>query len=112
MEFFSPVFNFVIDKSNNRARKVMLIIISLFVIFLIDNIFGFSYYYNLNNKVNISSQIHSIVSDDKVDPAIKQRLDKLNNDILNHKSVRDFVYDSIANYDKSNDPIHFVLFYC
>jgi hypothetical protein len=100
MELFAPVFSFIIDKSNKKFQKALLITLSVLLLMFLDNVFGFTYYYNLNNKLDILSKIHSILKDNAVDTATKSKLTLLTTQILEHSSIKDKIWNLISYSDK------------
>jgi len=100
MEFFAPVFSFIVDKSNKKFQKAFLIIVIISILLFLDNVFGFTYYYNLSSKVDILSKIHSILKDNVLDLATKSKLKILTDQIIEHKSLKDKIWDLIYYNDK------------
>jgi len=111
MEFFAPLFNFVTDNTRRSLQKIMLVTFTLIVLLLLDNLFGFSYYYNLGHKVTIASQIHGILKDKDLDVQTRNQLLAINRQVLGHASLKDAVYNTLADYDKPTTFAHLLLFW-
>ena len=111
MEFFAPLFNFVTDNTRRSLQKIVLVSFTLLALLLLDNLFGFSYYYNLSHKVTIAAQIHGILKDKELDGQTRNQLMAINRQVLGHASLKDAVYNALADYDKPTTFVHLLLFW-
>jgi len=93
MDFISPIIHFLTDGSKRLSTKAMLVISFILLILLLDNIFGFSFYYNNDKKINQIKELNFILRDSSVTGILREKVDKLRNDLIFHKSIKDQIYD-------------------
>lgn len=104
MELINSIFVFFTDKTKKFSYKTIIILFSLILLVIIDNTLSFTYSYNASNKIEQIQKLNSIVSDTTLTSSEIDDLKDLRNDILNHKTWKDQLYNKIAEIDfKSKD---------
>jgi hypothetical protein len=73
-DFFEIVFNFLVDTSRKLVHKLVLLATVLVVLFLINNVFGFTYYYNTSRKIEQLKSISELLKDSTLPTAEKEFL--------------------------------------
>jgi hypothetical protein len=113
MEIFARFFDYVTDDTKKIIYKAATVTTFIVVLFLLDNTLGFSYYYNLNNKLALEQKITSLLKDTTFDKTEKSSLLRTRISILNHKSFKDYVWDNITspNLAYSDSRINLSIFF-
>jgi hypothetical protein len=73
-DFFEIVFNFLADSSKKLIHKFVVFGTVLIILFLINNIFGFTYYYNTSKKIEQLKSISELLKDSTLPVAERQYL--------------------------------------
>jgi hypothetical protein len=115
MDFFAPIFNFIIDSSKKLSYRAATVLLSFSILLLLDNIFGFSYYHNLDKKVELVNNINRALKDTSNSISDKRILIGLKEEIINHSSIKDNIYSFLSAknwhlYINFSDVSHIFLF--
>ncbi len=94
---FEKIVAFYTDRTKKMSVKAGIAIIILIIIFFINDFSGFTYYYNINQKISNVEQINNVLSKNNLDYKTKQKLLNVQNEILNRKNVFEKTYDFISN---------------
>ncbi|WP_028891146.1 hypothetical protein [Tenacibaculum sp. 47A_GOM-205m] len=94
---FSSIIHFLTDKTRNLSSKALFIVFGFILLIFLDNTFSFSYYYNTSQKVTQIKEINEGLKDTTLSVSEKKKLIKLRNDIIEHKTLKDKVYDYLTN---------------
>jgi hypothetical protein len=87
MSYFEAFLNFISDERIRFSSKTLIVIFSLTTIFLVDNIFGFSYYYTTGKKIENVLLLNRIINDTTTDSTTKLIAKNLRKDILARKNI-------------------------
>ncbi len=101
MEFLSNLFKFVTDSSNKFSHKALTVIVGVVLILLLDNLFGFSFYYNIEKKLNLVTQTNAVLRDKTISHKDSLQLVTLRTGILQVKSIKDRIWDYLTGTDVS-----------
>lgn len=99
------VLTFFADQTKRVSTKLMLGVSILLLLWIIDNTFGFSYYYGTENKISQVSKIQVLLDNQKIDSSLKLQLKNLQNDVINRKSLKDYVVLSFKNIFATNSNV-------
>lgn len=99
-EFFKSLFEYLSNAGNKRLYRFILLFIIFVTVFCIDNILGFSYYYEVDRKTENISKLNLIVKDSQSDTAVVRIAKKQIEDISNRKSLRDYGLSLFRNSPK------------
>lgn len=101
---FSSALHFLFDRTRNLASKAIFIFLAALILFIFDNTFSFSYYYNTSQKISQIRDIKESLSDPTLNELEKQKLIQLRNAIIEHRTFKDLTYDYLTNlhFDTSN----------
>jgi len=103
MEIFSKIFDFFANREIKISSKFRMVLFVIIIIYLTDNILGFSFYYNTNQKINEISIINELLKDSTFSSDEKIQLDSLRHLVLLRKSFSDRIslfVNGIFNQDK------------
>lgn len=104
MELINSIFVYFTDKTKKFSHKTVIILFSLMLLVVVDNTLSFTYNYNTTNKIDQIQKLNMIVSDTTLANSEIDDLKVLRNDILNHKTWKDQLYNKIVAIDfKSKD---------
>lgn len=71
MGYIDHISEFLFNKNERLAAKAGVVIILIIGVILIDNILGFSYHYNLTNKIETLKKLNDIIRDPTTDSITK-----------------------------------------
>ncbi len=111
MELVNSVFNFFTDRTKKLSHKTITIFIVVAVLIVMDNTLSFTSHYNNIRKIEEVEKLNLIVIDSTLSKEEVIRLKELRNNIINHKTWKDKLYDKIITIDfktKDNDNVSVV----
>ena len=114
MDVFSRFFDYLIDSSKKITYKAATTFAFITLLFLIDNTLGFSYYYNISNKVNILEKLNITIKDSSLTMKDKSLLKDVRSNLINHQSLKDCIWNffttpnSILSENKSQYLFHYL----
>ena len=105
MAFFENILDFVTDKSKRLSSRATIVIISILMILLADNIIGFSYYYNKERQIEQLINVTELLKDPSIDSELRSELLILQKQSFKRENVIDkslsFI-NSISNTETVN----------
>lgn len=111
MDFLSAFLSYIFNKDIRVSSKAFAFLGILLLVLLLDNIFGFTHYYNTNRKLEVIREISIINKDTTLAPEVKKELLKLQSSTLSRRSIKDRVYNfrypyssKRATIDNSKEP--------
>jgi hypothetical protein len=100
-------FEIIFDKTESIPKRLsMFIIVISFIIFL-NNIFWFSYYYDISKKVDNINKIEIIKNNFSWNTILIKNLDSIESDILERKTI--ITYFTNMEFWKSNKEIWYYI---
>lgn len=93
------LFSFLISKDEKIGTKLLFSFFILILILLLNNVFGFSFFYNSEKKIDQLTKINTVLQDSTLEPDFKNKVLQLREDIVNRKNV--FEYFSTLKIRKS-----------
>ena len=93
MAFYDKIFEFITNRSNSLSAKATIVILTLFTIFIADNIIGFSYYYNKDKQLEQLKSITFLLKESSISSENRKYLINLESETLNRKDI--FYYSSL-----------------
>jgi hypothetical protein len=97
MDILSSLFNFITDGTKKVSVRSATIVATIIILLFLDNIIGFSYYYNITKKLSTINQISTVLKDTSLKKNNRTYLLNLRNDIIYHKSIKDKACDFLQN---------------
>ena len=100
MDFINKFFEFIIDNNIRLPAKVLTILGVLFCLYLLNDALGFTYYYNIKNKVEQIKAISEILHDSTLSPEVKKQVSLFSLRVFRCKNIfeRTFAYAN-TRYD-------------
>lgn len=87
MTFYERIFDFITDSSKRLSARATIIIFTILIVIIIDNITGFSYYYNKQRQLNQLSTVLSLLKDTTLTPETRSKLLIMEKQCLDRKSI-------------------------
>lgn len=107
MEILKELFSFLTDANRHFSTKAGIFVFIIFGTILVNNIFGFTYYYNLNNKIEKATAINKLLQDSINSKDNRIVLMKMRDDVLNRQTVIESTIQTVSNtYKKLNYNLH------
>jgi len=103
MDFFAKIFEYFVNREVKISSKFRMVLFVIIIVYLTDNILGFSFYYNVNQKISRISTINELLKDSTISSEEKNQLDSLRHLVLLHKSFSDRIFlfiNGVFNQDK------------
>jgi len=82
MDFFAPLFNFLTDNTKKLSSRAITVMVVIAIVISIDNISGFTYYYNLEKKLTIVTQLDASIKDSSISKEEKLEFGKLRLEVM------------------------------
>jgi len=102
MDFIDKILNYITDSNRRLSSKAAIGILALMSIIVIDNITGFSYYYNKNRQLEQLETIKILLSDSTLTSETRQKLIVLETHVLERKSIIDYSLTFLKNISLTN----------
>lgn len=90
MSLFDNFTSFVTDRSQRLSARATVIILVLAVVLLVDNISGFSFYYNKQRQLDQLKSISQLLKDTTMSRDTKTKLAALERQTLDRKNIIDY----------------------
>lgn len=97
MDFIDKILNFITDRNRRLSSKAAIGILALMSVVVLDNVTGFSYYYNKNRQLEQLETIKILLSDSTLTVETRQKLVVLESHVLDRKSIIDYSLSFFKN---------------
>lgn len=97
MELLKEIFSFLTDKDKHFSTKAGIALLAMIGVYFINDITGFNYYYNMNNRIEKINSINQILKDSLITGNEKTQLITMRSEILNHKNTINSSLDNIGD---------------
>lgn len=97
MEILSQFFDYITDTTKKLTHKAVTVISIILVLFLIDNLFGVNYYYNINSKLEAVKNANNLLHDTSLSVNEIKNIKLMREQVINHHNLKDGIYSKI-NY--------------
>lgn len=97
MNFFEHILNFITDRSKRLSTRATVSILTIVCILLVDNIFGFSFYYNKQRQLSQLQSVSLLLKDSTLSNETHSKLVLLEKQALNRKSIIDHSLSFLHN---------------
>jgi len=112
MEILKDLFAFLTDTNKHFSTRAAIFFALFIGLLLADNLFGFTYYYNISNKIEKAASINKLIGDSSISLNNKMLLISMRNEVLSRETVIEtverkasFMYNKLkanASNDKEN----------
>lgn len=75
-----------VNEQKKTSHKITVIVVIIISVVIMDNVFGLSFHYTINNKMNDLKNVNSIIYDPNSDSITKNEAIRLRSQIINRKS--------------------------
>jgi hypothetical protein len=93
MDIFKELFKFFINKKYSFTSRFIGLIIILMVLFSINNLLGFSFYYSTNQKITQIKNIETLKKECINNQRLMSILEETENEIINRKNLVENFFD-------------------
>lgn len=90
MTFYENIFGFITDRSKRLSTRATAVIITIFCLVLVDNIIGFSHYYNKQRQLDQLKSISVLLNDPLLSQETKNELIELEKQTFKRKNIIDY----------------------
>lgn len=97
MNFFEHILNFITDKSKRISARATIIIIALACILLVDNIFGFSFYYKQQRQLDQLKTVTALLKDTTLTRETRATLLSIEKHTFERKTIIDYFSSFLKN---------------
>jgi len=105
MDFFIKFFEYFSNNDVRISSKLKMILFIMLCIFIIDNVLGFSFYYNINKKINQIISINEVLKDSNMSIGEVNQLFKLRKSVIERENLFDKIslfINGFFNQDKQD----------
>lgn len=102
MSFYENIFGFITDRSKRLSTRATVIILTIFCLVLVDNIIGFSHYYNKQRQLDQLKSISVLLNDTLLSQETKNELIELEKQTFKRKNIIDYSASFISNISWTN----------
>jgi uncharacterized protein YnzC (UPF0291/DUF896 family) len=103
MDAFNSFLTFLVDKTRRPSHKVLMVLSAFLLLLFINNLTGFTYYYNNRNKIEQINQISRLLHDSTLSQEEIAELKDLRRNILKYRSMLDATYNWISTVSFTNE---------
>ena len=97
MNFLENILNFITDSNKRLSAKTAIVILTLLSVIVIDNVTGFSYYYNNQRKLDQLESIKNLLKDTTLTTETKQKLTVIQSKVFERKNIFDYSLSFFRN---------------
>jgi len=97
VSFYDNILSFVTDRSQRISARATVIVLVLSLILLVDNITGFSFYYNKQRQLDQLKSISQLLKDTTISADTKTKLTALEQQTLDRKTIVDYSLSFLKN---------------
>lgn len=102
MSLYENIFGFITDRSKRLSTRATAIILTVFTLALVDNIIGFSYYFNKQRQLDQLKSISILLNNSVLSKETKNELIELEKQTFKRKNIIDHSISFINNISWTN----------
>jgi hypothetical protein len=99
MSYINDITQFIFDGNRKLSTKATVVVFVIIGILAIDNILGFSYSYNTNNKIEQVQKLNSIINNPHTDIVTEGFAKRLRDDVINREDFITQSFSFVRNYE-------------
>lgn len=100
---FEAIIEFLVNKQIKFTHKSITIILIIIGVLMVDNIIGFSHYYNSEAKLTQFELISNLKKDTNLSIESKQSINEIEESISQRKSIKDKIYLFVSSIKLTKD---------
>lgn len=101
MSFYENIFGYITDRSKNLSTRATVFILVIFCLIGVDNIVGFSHYYNKQRQLDQLILISTLLRDSLISQDIKNELLELEKRTFKRKTILDYSGSFFKEFSKN-----------
>jgi hypothetical protein len=86
---FEPIIKAIFDPKSRLSTKAAILIVTIIMFFIVDGIFGYSYFYFSNRKIEQIDKISALLKDTTLDLETKNELIRQRKNVIEHRRLTD-----------------------
>jgi hypothetical protein len=110
MEILLKIFEHLTDQTKKVSTKVVLAILTFFILLICDNTFNFSTNFNNQYKIEQIERLNNIVIDITLSKSEMNRLLEIRNSIIEHRTLKEKGYNFLSTIKINNDDLNKIYF--
>lgn len=103
MSFYENIFGFITDRSKQLSTRATAVILTIFCLVLVDNIIGFSHYFNNQRQLDQLKSISILLKDTQISEETKKELIELEKQTFKRKNIIDYSISFVKNIILKNN---------
>lgn len=102
MSLYENIFGFITDRSKHLSTRATAVILTIFSLVLVDNIIGFSHYYNNQRQLDQLKSISILLRDTQISEDTKKELIQLEKQTFKRKNILDYSISFVKDFSWTN----------
>ena len=92
MSWIDNIAEYLLSERPKLTSKALLVLFSMFIIYFVNSVLGFSYYYSNEKKLEQVRKLNEMISDEKSDSTARMFAIKLRREIIERQDcIRTFI---------------------
>jgi hypothetical protein len=92
MIIFDKITELLFDEDTQNSTKLTVVVLSIIAVIAVDNLLGFSFYYNADKKIELINKLNATIKDSTSDVSTKSYVINLRQKVINRQ---DFITQSL-----------------
>ncbi len=107
MSFMEPIVKAVFESKGGLSTKAAIVVLIIFLLVLVDGIFGYSYFYHSNKKIEQVAKINALIQDTTLNPEVRNEAVRLQKELMGTKRLSEELVPFLSNINigRSLDPV-------
>lgn len=103
LDAFKHILNFFLGKDYSVGSKFLMFVLIVLVLLFLNNLFGFTFYYESNQKISLIRDIEELKKANSDNPILKEFLKKQENEVVGRKNMIDEFFSLFSKEDFKSD---------
>jgi hypothetical protein len=103
MSFFDNILNFITDSEKRLSARATVFIIAICTLLIVDNLIGFSYYYNKQRQLEQLKSITELLADTTLTNDTRAKLVTLQTQTFDRKNIIDYSSSFLKNISSTDN---------
>lgn len=114
MDVFGGIINYLTDSPTRFIKKLFFVYMLIITLMVIDGVFSFSYYYNLDRKLTEVEKIENLLDSENLTVKENEQLCALRQELIARPTFTEKYYPKLSWFnffsgtDKRNPLVHFI----
>lgn len=102
MEYIDRFLDYVSDNSRHITVRAAVVVLTLLLLVVLDNIFAFSYNYTIDRRISNARNITELLKDNTLPDASRKELEILRQEVLSHQTVMNHFDSFLKNISSTS----------